>query len=174
MLPLARLPSLANGEPYVVRRPAITTLPASPGGGVSMRWPGPVLRSLGVVPSTTTWVRPIAGMSISATGLPSTGVNRGASTDVVVIVCWNWLRSEACAFCSVSGVIASSYATKSAAKAPTPRVTRPARRPTRALRDSVAAGGGAVGVVFGAGVDAPPAAAGGEATVARSFIGHLP
>ena len=68
-----------------------------------------------------------AGLAAACGSKDSTTVASGppaaTPTDVVVIVCWNWLRSEACAFCSVSGVIASSYATKSAAKAPTPRVT---------------------------------------------------
>ena len=62
-----------NGAPKVTLRPAMTEFPTEPGSADPGISPGPFIRSAALVPWTTTWSPPIAGICSTATALPSCG-----------------------------------------------------------------------------------------------------
>ncbi len=103
------------------------------------------------VPSTTTWLRPITGIRMSPTGLPSAGaIEWGAATGgpvgslssavscaralrmaSLLVSCWSWVRRPDCVRASCTDVPQIWYAVKSSSRTPTPMRTRPRMSATR-------------------------------------------
>ena len=81
----------------MVRCPAMTEFPSDPGRAVPGISPGPASRSVAVVPSTTTWDSPMAGMVSTAAGRPGAGTRLERISARVAEV--NWFKSARWARC---------------------------------------------------------------------------